>query len=985
MFPLVVLGGGKPPANDGWKPQQQHPPVGPNNGPPDHVMRNKWNDMGPSAGPPPGVGGPGHPGQPGSGGPPPPRDGMPPGRGGLDIGSGNDMNLPGGGWGSSGPRPQGPVVPNNHWGGGPPQSGGMQQQQQQQQQQQRWPDHESPTMPKRTGPSLDDPTGTSLWASNPKGNNHNNMGPGGGGGQGGSKWTDMPMPQMLRGGPGPNQRGPQMHQQQQQQQMQGGGHPGNKDGGWPGPAAPGGGAGRWMDQDTPGGGWNSSPNDQGDNNSMSKGGGSGWGAPGNSDGPIGPQVGGWANNKRGGAGNSPSWDDQGHMDGAGGGWGGGNPSKPDMNKLSKETIWGSKQFRLLCEMGFQKGEAESCLRQTNLRLEDALDLLNAHGRLRQQPAVPHNHHHGPPEHHYGGGAGPPPGPESAGGPGDLRGMHSYHEQQQPPIGANNANSSLPKGNPSPSPSNMIGPPGSNRGGPPMPPGAGGSHLSGGAGSQPSAQQLRILVQQIQMAVQAGHLNPQILNQPLAPQTLILLNQLLQQIKNLQTLQQQHSMTSRGNPNAPAVMNITVNITKAKQAIQNLQNQISAQQLTYLKGGSGGGNNNLGGGGGGPSHMQQQQHQQQQQQQQQQQHSSSSSAPGTGLGSTNSSVVRGGVGSVNDMFPDLNLSNDQSASSNQSRLSKWTTLKESSTTPPTSAVGLSSGFPKAPGTIKPSGNLLLPDEGPWGRNSADASNGGSGGWPDTSSGVHKPGSGVGGGSGAPGIGGDSGGDFGIPEFEPGKPWKGTGLKNPDDDPNLTPGSVAPTPLPIGPLSNKNVTSSVSSSVEASLGGLTSSTWSNMGIAKSDMSSKLSSSDWGNAPISSSSSPLTQIGQDLWGKSGAGRAPPGLGSNTGTSSSAGWPITSSASGSSNGWSNGGITIGDANSNGSNSGGAGGSSWLLLKNLTPQIDGSTLKTLCMQHGPLAVFDLYLSHSIALVAYSSGREAAKVRKKNIEFRAWT
>ena len=54
-------------------------------------------------------------------------------------------------------------------------------------------------------------------------------------------------------------------------------------------------------------------------------------------------------------------------------------------------------------------------------------------------------------------------------------------------------------------------------------------------SQPSAQQLRILVQQIQMAVQAGHLNPQILNQPLAPQTLISLNQLLQQIKTLQQL------------------------------------------------------------------------------------------------------------------------------------------------------------------------------------------------------------------------------------------------------------------------------------------------------------------------------------------------------------------------------------------------------------------------------------------------------------------
>jgi len=32
-------------------------------------------------------------------------------------------------------------------------------------------------------------------------------------------------------------------------------------------------------------------------------------------------------------------------------------------------------------------------------------------------------------------------------------------------------------------------------------------------------------------------------------------------------------------------------------------------------------------------------------------------------------------------------------------------------------------------------------------------------------------------------------FGIPEFEPGKLWKGIGMKNPDDDPSLTPGSMA----------------------------------------------------------------------------------------------------------------------------------------------------------------------------------------------------
>merc|ERR1719436_1802340 len=85
-------------------------------------------------------------------------------------------------------------------------------------------------------------------------------------------------------------------------------------------------------------------------------------------------------------------------------------------------------------------------------------------------------------------------------------------------------------------------------------------------SQPSAQQLRMLVQQIQMAVQAGHLNPQILNQPLAPQTLILLNQLLQQIKTLQTLQGNHTMANanKSMTNSRELLSMGVNITKTKQ-------------------------------------------------------------------------------------------------------------------------------------------------------------------------------------------------------------------------------------------------------------------------------------------------------------------------------------------------------------------------------------------------------------------------------------
>ncbi|KAG2455989.1 TNR6A protein, partial [Polypterus senegalus] len=53
-----------------------------------------------------------------------------------------------------------------------------------------------------------------------------------------------------------------------------------------------------------------------------------------------------------------------------------------------------------------------------------------------------------------------------------------------------------------------------------------------------------------------------------------------------------------------------------------------------------------------------------------------------------------------------------------------------------------------------------------------------------------------------------------------------------------------------------------------------------------------------------------------------------------------------------------------------------WLVLKNLTPQIDGSTLRTLCMQHGPLITFHLNLPHGNALVRYSSKEEAAKAQK---------
>lgn len=49
--------------------------------------------------------------------------------------------------------------------------------------------------------------------------------------------------------------------------------------------------------------------------------------------------------------------------------------------------------------------------------------------------------------------------------------------------------------------------------------------------------------------------------------------------------------------------------------------------------------------------------------------------------------------------------------------------------------------------------------------------------------------------------------------------------------------------------------------------------------------------------------------------------------------------------------------------------------MSNLTPQIDGSTLRTICLQHGPLMTFHLGLTQGSALIRYCSPHEAAKAQ----------
>uniref|UniRef100_A0A672ZNS1 TNRC6 PABC binding domain-containing protein n=1 Tax=Sphaeramia orbicularis TaxID=375764 RepID=A0A672ZNS1_9TELE len=191
----------------------------------------------------------------------------------------------------------------------------------------------------------------------------------------------------------------------------------------------------------------------------------------------------------------------------------------------------------------------------------------------------------------------------------------------------------------------------------------------------------------------------------------------------------------------------------------------------------------------------------------------------------------------------------------------------------------------------------------------------------------------------------------PEFQPGVPWKGIQSSgDPEPDPYMTPGSVLGSPGP----------PSLNDSDHQLLRD-------NIGPNPSLNTSLPSPGAW---PYSASDSPLSNahstgkyseykpswppepIGQNkLWktnrNSSQLPRPPPGLTNQKQASPS---PWGSGGPRLARGWGGGGMNqesrFGPAWSDGMAS---RSSCWLLLSNLTPQIDGSTLRTICMQHGPL------------------------------------
>nr|XP_029537804.1 trinucleotide repeat-containing gene 6C protein-like isoform X1 [Oncorhynchus nerka] len=232
----------------------------------------------------------------------------------------------------------------------------------------------------------------------------------------------------------------------------------------------------------------------------------------------------------------------------------------------------------------------------------------------------------------------------------------------------------------------------------------------------------------------------------------------------------------------------------------------------------------------------------------------------------------------------------------------------------------------------------------------------------------------------------------PEFCPGVPWKGLQNIDPENDPNMTPGSV-----PSGPTINTNIQDVNRYLLRDRSGGSSppsppqngalppSADWPVSGCYTSSFSlsspdeesaGKLSDmkSTWSPGPISHPSQ--ASLSHELWkvpqgprNNTAPSRPPPGLTNPAKPSSTWGGNSLGLAQGWSSSYTSEGTTWSTDSSNRT-------SSWLVLRNLTPQIDGSTLRTLCMQHGPLITFHLFLTQGNAVVRYSSKEEAAKAQK---------
>ncbi|XP_028424383.1 trinucleotide repeat-containing gene 6B protein [Perca flavescens] len=216
----------------------------------------------------------------------------------------------------------------------------------------------------------------------------------------------------------------------------------------------------------------------------------------------------------------------------------------------------------------------------------------------------------------------------------------------------------------------------------------------------------------------------------------------------------------------------------------------------------------------------------------------------------------------------------------------------------------------------------------------------------------------------------------PEFQPGVPWKGIDRVDPDSDPYMTPGSMMGNA--VSPNLNDTEHQLLQDNTDPTppLNTLLPSpgAWpysaSDSPLNHAHNSAKYIDykTSWPPEPIGHKSWKATR-GSSQNQLSQLSRPPPGLASQKQPSPSpwsGGAPRLAGR-----GWGGGSSTTASTWSDGSSR----ESCWLVLSNLTPQIDGSTLRTICMQHGPLLTFHLGLTQGTALIRYSSKQEAAKAQ----------
>jgi len=528
-----------------------------------------------------------------------------------------------------------------------------------------------------------------------------------------------------------------------------------------------------------------------------------------------------------------------------------NNNNDDWNsELKKEMIMQSHQFKVLADRGFRKENIEVALRNSNMNLKDAIDELRADVLKETSNDLDKR------KNSFNPSSLPPNSSINNRNTSQFNNQISQISQPNQMFRNNNNNSNINLNNNN---NNNTKTPNT---------------------AMLQDKRLGNLVQQIQLAVHSGHLNAQILNQPLSHNTIQLIYQLLQEIRNLHTLQLQSRLNMNKNL-GPAQSDLNVQITMIKQRISSLQNQIKVQQQIFIN------------------------NQQQ-----------TKSVPNSDLNNLNNLANNGGLSINSNAMSDFNklISSPESpneefqsnSGQQQSRLSTWKNSTSSN-----------DGFSRAPGSLNKTGanNWPLSSEfqnnsETWLNEANDLTN--------TLSNMNLQ---------------QSQQTFNItdsvPEFEPGKPWRGSAqMKSSDDDPHLTPGSVNRSILSLNNFNNwqtKPATTTV-----APTSNVNANPWN--GALNNDNSS---SPNWnGFNSNESSTSPV----ENLWQNKIKG-PPPGLSPNKEKQLKSNY-----------------------------------STYLLIKNLTPQIDASTLRTLCLQHGPLQMFNL-MNNGVALVKYKSREEAMKAQ----------